>query len=209
MNNSLEEDIIKDIQYLFISQKNRKSGGKNTNFYGKDYEKITDIKELLLCFGFQKIEMNKTKFGFYLVKKESDKEIVYISQNGFKLYMQKFFNLKTLRIPDEIFIVFEQNKYIFHIIEKKEQRVEGSAETKLWARPSLKQEYYLWLAENLNKSFQINYIFSLSDFFKKKFVSDKKYIYLEKILTTYDIKILYGQDKNYNQILLETIGINS
>lgn len=207
--NILLEDIIKDIQYLFISQKNRKSGGKNTNFYGKDYEKITDIKELLLYIGFKKIEMNKTKFGFYLVKKEADKEIVYISQNGFKLYMQKFFNIQTLRIPDEIFIVFEQNKYTFHIIEKKEQRVAGSAETKLWSGPSLKQEYHLWLQENFNKSFQVEYIFSLSDFFKQKFVSDKRYIYLEKILTTYDIKILYGQDKNYNQLLLESIGINS
>ena len=51
MNNGIEtemENIIENIRYLYISQKNRKSGGKNTNLFGKQYENFTDLKELLL-----------------------------------------------------------------------------------------------------------------------------------------------------------------
>ena len=51
---------------------------------------------------------------------------------------------------------------LIKILEKKEQNVEGSVETKLWSGPSLKREYELVLGND----FKVHYGFCVSEFLK-------------------------------------------
>ena len=55
-------------------------------------------------------------------------------------------------------------------MEKKEQNVSGSVETKLWSGPSLKREY----AIVLGNEFEVHYGFSVSNFLKDKLTSNEK-----------------------------------
>jgi len=83
---------------------------------------------------------------------------------------------------------------IIKILEKKEQCVEGSVETKLWSSPSLKREYEIILGEE----FKIEYSLCLSKFLTNKFKSfDIKFTTLKKILNENNINIFYGDDDDY------------
>jgi len=91
-------------------------------------------------------------------------------------------------------IEFNTGRKVIIILEKKEQRVEGSVETKLWSGPSLKREYELVLGSE----FEVHYGFCISSFLKEKMVSnDKKYTILNTILNESNIAVLYGDDDNY------------
>ena len=96
-------------------------------------------------------------------------------------------------------------KKILKILEKKEQNVEGSVETKLWSCPSLKREYEICV----NFNFEISYALSVSIFLKIKFISnDKKYIILNQILNESNIPVLFGNNENYFEMLDNWIMIN-
>ena len=72
--------------------------------------------------------------------------------------------------------------------------MEGSVETKLWSGPSLKREYELVLGDE----FEVHYGFCLSEFLKKKLISnEKKYEILNTILAESNIAVLFGDDENY------------
>ena len=87
---------------------------------------------------------------------------------------------------------------VLQILEKKEQKCEGSVETKLWSSPSLKREYELTLGEN----FKVYYILCVSDFLKIKMTSsNQKYIILNQILRESQINVLFGDDENYFETL--------
>lgn len=89
---------------------------------------------------------------------------------------------------------YKLGRKVIKILEKKEQNVEGSVETKLWSGPSLKREYELVLGSQ----FEVLYGFCVSDFLKNKFTSkDKKYTVLQTILNEANINVLYGDDDNY------------
>lgn len=149
------------------------AGGKNTNIYGKKFEDKTNNENKLIDDGFIKESYSKTKYGYYLYK-----TIYFTLQNGLKLFIKSKYDIDIFRCPDEA--------YIIKILEKKEQNVEGSVETKLWSSPSLKREYELILGEN----FKIEYSLCLSKFLSNKFKSiDMKYNILKKIL--------YGEDDDY------------
>ena len=97
-------------------------------------------------------------------------------------------NVKTETDP------YKYGRKIIKILEKKEQNVEGSVETKLWSGPSLKREYELVLGTQ----FEVVYGFCVSEFLKNKFTSeDKKYKILQTILDESHINVLYGDDDNY------------
>jgi hypothetical protein len=112
------------------------AGGKNTNIYGKKFEDKTNNENKLIDDGFIKESYSKTKYGYYLYK-----TIYFTLQNGLKLFIKSKYDIDIFRCPDEA--------YIIKILEKKEQNVEGSVETKLWSSPSLKREYELILGEIL------------------------------------------------------------
>lgn len=109
--------------------------------------------------------------------------------------MKRMYNVKLFRCPDEAYIVeYNTGRKVIKILEKKEQNVEGSVETKLWSGPSLKREYELVLGNG----FEVHYGFCVNDFLKKKLTSDeKKYTTLNTILHENNITVLFGDDANY------------
>lgn len=109
--------------------------------------------------------------------------------------MKNKYNIELFRCPDEAYIIeYNNGKKVIKILEKKEQNVEGSVETKLWSGPSLKKEYEIMLGEN----FEVHYGFCVSEFLKKKLTSnEKKYTILNSILNENNITVLYGDDENY------------
>ena len=123
------------------------------------------------------------------------KKIIFVLQYGLKKYMKREYNIEIFRNPDEAFIIeYNNGRKILKIIEKKNQNVEGTIETKLWAGPSLKREYELVLG----KDFEVEYCFCVSNFLKNKMVSSKrKYVMLNTILIESGIVVLFGDDENY------------
>ena len=99
------------------------------------------------------------------------------------------------RCPDEAYIIeYTSGRKVIKILEKKEQNVEGSVETKLWSGPSLKREYELALGND----FTVFYGFCVSEFLKQKLISnEKKYNILNTIFNENNITVLFGDDENY------------
>ena len=183
---------------MSIINKGTGAGGINTNYNGKKFENITNNQERLLEIGYIKKSFSKkvkNVYDYYLLKTFEDKTIVFVLQNGLKIYMKNKYGIELFRCPDEAYIIeYNSGKKIIKILEKKEQNVEGSVETKLWCGPSLKREYELVLGDD----FTVYYGFSISDFLKNKFISlEKKYTILNIILNENNIDVLFGNDINY------------
>jgi hypothetical protein len=168
------------------------AGGMNTNVYGKLFEEKTNHASRLLEMGFYKC----TKHSFdYLYNSFQDKKIYFITQTKFKKFMKYKYNKTLFRYPDEAYIIeYNSGKTIIKIIEKKEQRTEGSVETKLWSGPSLKREYELVVGEHIC----IDYSFCVNEFLQNKLQSDiPKYTILNTILQEANIRVFYGDEDNY------------
>ena len=123
-----------------VPNKGTGAGGSNTTKFGSDFERITDNEQNLISSGYTKNKINGTKYGYYYKYNVGEKEIVFVKQSGLKYYCGEFFNMKgddeLFRNPDEAYIVKDivdgvSNTTVI-IIEKKEQRVEGSVELKMW-----------------------------------------------------------------------------
>jgi hypothetical protein len=174
-----------------VENKGSGAGGKNTNLFGKKFEDLTNNHIRLLVKGFEQIKIGKGKYDYYL-KKDN---IVFTIQGGFKTYMKYKYNIDFMRCPDEAYIIEKVDGKVFLVIlEKKEQNVEGSVETKLYAGPLLRDEYQIIAGDN----FEVHYIFCLSKYFKNKFLSgNKKYSILNQLMTKYNIHCLFGEDEDY------------
>ena len=178
------------------------AGGANTNYYGKQFEEKTNNETRLLEKGFIKYSFTKNpkkQSDYYLSKTVDDKTIVFVLQNGLKMYMKNKYNIEMFRCPDEAYIIeYTSGRKVIKILEKKEQNVAGSVETKLWSGPSLKREYELVLGSE----FEVFYGFCVSAFLKKKIISsEKKYAILITILNENNIAVLFGDDENYFEFL--------
>jgi len=185
------------------------AGGANTNYYGKRFEDKTDNQTRLLNEGFVKNIFTKNKkikksYDYYLTKSFHDKNVTFVLQHGLKSYFKYKYNIALFRCPDEAYIIeYNTGKIVIKILEKKEQNVEGSVETKLWSGPSLKREYELVLGNR----FEISYGFCVSDFLKKKITSnDIKYITLNTIFNESNITVLFGDNEDYFETLDRWIG---
>jgi hypothetical protein len=171
------------------------AGGANTNYYGKKFEEKTNNQTRLVKDGYIKHNFTKKTYDYYLSKTFEDKTIIFVLQNGLKIYMKNKYNIQLFRCPDEAYIIeYNTGKKVIKILEKKEQNVNGSVETKLWSGPSLKREYELVLGDD----FEVHYGFCVSDFLKKKITSnEKKYTILNTIFNENNIDVLFGDDDNY------------
>ena len=147
---------------------------------------------ITLSKGTQK---TKKAYDYYLSKTFEDKIIIFVLQHGLKIYMKNKYNIDLFRCPDEAFIIeYKSGRKVIYILEKKEQHVDGSVETKLWSGPSLKREYELVLGED----FEVFYGLCVSNFLKTKLISkNQKYIILNTILNENNISVLFGDDENY------------
>jgi hypothetical protein len=179
--------IETNTQYLI--NKGIGAGGKFTNYFGKQFEEQTNNKPRLIEMGYI-----YNKHLNYLSHSEDERSIIYTCQQGLKKYIKHKYNISLFRNPDEAYIIEYKGNKIIKILEKKEQRVEGSMETKLWSGPSLKREYELVLGNE----FKVDYAFCLSKYLQKKITSNiTKYTILNKILEENNITILFGDDKSY------------
>lgn len=185
------------------------AGGANTNTYGKAFETKTCTFNRLVAKQAEfrrfsgglsgpplpSLRPSVLKNGFLAV----EDKMHFMTQSGLKKYMKHFHNKDLFRCPDEAFVFPSQTqKTIVKILEKKEQRVEGSVETKLWSGPSLKREYELILGPQ----FKVEYAFCVNGYLKEKLVSGKqKYEILCTILKEHGIQVLYGDDPNYFETL--------
>jgi len=160
------------------------------------FEDKTNNENRLLDKGFIKYKANENKFhDYYLEKIFEDKKVVFVLQGGLKKYVKENYNIEIFRYPDEAYIIeYNNGKKVVKILEKKEQKVNGTTETKLWACPSLKREYEI----TMGTEFEIQYGLCVNDFLKKKMFSNiDKYTILQRILGENNIDILYGDDENY------------
>ena len=189
----VKEPKVKKIIKKIIINRGTGAGGANTNYNGKNFEEKTNNEQRLLASGFEKISF--TKNNYYLKKTFEDRTIIFVLQNGLKTYIKTKYNIDLYRFPDEAYIIeYNNGEIVIKILEKKNQNVEGSVETKLWSGPSLKREYELVLGNR----FKIEYGFCVSDFLKKKFTSDeKKYSNLKVILNESNISVMFGDDEDY------------
>jgi hypothetical protein len=181
-----------------IVNKGTGAGGANTNYYGKKFEDKTNNQKRFLENGYTKNSFTKKPkkaYDYYLSKTFDDKTIVFVLQNGLKMYMKNKYNIDLFRCPDEAYIIeYTSGRKVIKILEKKEQNVNGSVETKLWSGPSLKREYELVIGAG----FEIFYGFCVNDFLKNKLISnDKKYTILNTIFNENNIAVLFGDDENY------------
>lgn len=191
--------------FILMSQINKGTGagGANTNLYGKKFEEKTNNYHRLLSSGYTKFGLNKNpkkESDFYLSKDFEDKTIVFTLQSGLKVFIKKNFNIDLFRYPDEAYLItYKDGRKIIKILEKKEQNVEGSVETKLWSGPSLKREYEIVLG----KDFKICYGFCVNNFLENKLIStdNKKYVILNQILEETDIKVLFEDRDDYFETL--------
>jgi len=203
-NDSQCEDILIDEDILInediaidttIINKGTGAGGANTNYFGKQFEEKTNNQQRLLEMGYTLIKKTRKAYDYYLSKTFEDKTIVFVLQNGLKQYMKNKYNIDLFRCPDEAYIIeYTNGRKIIKILEKKEQNVNGSVETKLWSGPSLKREYELVLGPE----FEVFYGFCVSKFLKNKLISnEKKYTILNTIFNENNIAVLFGEDENY------------
>ena len=174
------------------------AGGAKTNANGKRFEDKTDNSPRLLSIRYEKNkieEKNKSKFNYYLNRSDDEKSITFVNQSGFKFYVKSRYNIDTFRYPDESYIIeYASGRNVIKILEKKEQNVNGSAETKLWSSPSLKREYELVFGEN----FEIQYCLCVNKFLQNLLTSDgEKYVILNKILEESGVKVFFGEEESY------------
>jgi len=187
--------IEENIQSIIVN-KGTGAGGANTNYYGKKFEEKTNNEKRFLDNGYEKIILNKkSKNGYYLTKTFEDKTIIFVSQSGLKEYIKNKYNIELFRCPDEAFIIeYKSGRKVIKILEKKEQNVEGSVDTKLLAGPIFKEEYI----EALEYNFEVEYAFCVSKFLQNKIVSnEKKYIIFNKLMKNHNVPILFGDDEDY------------
>lgn len=184
------------------------AGGANTNIYGKAFEEKTNNQSRLLEHGFAMSSQSKQshhKYDYSLSKTFADRTITFVMQHGFKVYMKNRFGIDLFRCPDEAYIIeYADGRRVIKILEKKEQNVEGSVETKLWSAPALKREYEIVLGPD----FEVSYGFCVSDFLKRKLVSNEpKYRILQQIFAENAIAVLYGDDGDYYHHLDDWVGL--
>ncbi len=184
-----------------LTNKGTGAGGKNTNYYGKQFEEKTSSENFLINNGFIRKEYpsSSTKYNYYLHKIYEDKQVFFTLQNGLKKFAKNRYNLDLFRCPDEAYIIeFNDGRKVVNIIEKKEQNREGSVETKMWSCPSLKREYELIFGVE----FSIEYSLCINEFLENKIKSNEtKYNILKIILQENRINILFGDDENYFETL--------
>jgi hypothetical protein len=180
---------------LKVMNKGTGAGGANTNFHGKLFEEQTNNMSRLFEEGYECQVIGKGKNDFCFTKTFCDgPKISFVMQNGLKTLLLKTYGIEGFfRCPDEAYIVDWGTRRKIKVLEKKEQNVQGSVETKLWSGPALKREYELML-----DGFEVEYAFCVNDFLRRKLTSgDKKYSILKTILHESNIQVFYGEDPDY------------
>ena len=171
------------------------AGGANTNVFGKLFEHKTNNESRLIDAGFvrKNIPGKRGVYDYYLEKEN----IVYLTQGGLKSYFAHFFDKPMVRCPDEAYLFLGQRNKL-KILEKKNQNVAGSVDTKLLAARGFIDEYEYLLGDQ----FEVHYGFCISSFLKKDYIKDcEKSKALRYINQKHGISVLFGDDDDYFETL--------
>jgi hypothetical protein len=167
------------------------AGGSNTNASGLPFEEKTSNEQRLLNSGFVKHVIDKTCNGYYLSKRfESGKELIFMKQAGLRKYLEKFMEKTTCFNPDEAYLWKNGDSYTLRIIEKKNQNVAGSVDTKLLAGPTIQKVY----AHELG--FEVQYAFCVSKFLDDT-ITSCRWQSKRKALHDEGITFLFGDNDDY------------
>jgi hypothetical protein len=187
---------------LPIINKGTGAGGANTNYYGKKFEEKTDNGPRLIEMGYTKNSLKKNpkkESDYYLTITVDGIKITFLQQGGLKQYMKEKYGLVLFRCPDEAYIIeYPSGRIVLKILEKKEQNVEGSVDTKLLSGPIFREEY----EEALEGKIEVVYAYCVNEFLQKKIMSGtKKFVIFNKLMKKHNISILFGDDANYFETL--------
>jgi hypothetical protein len=177
------------------------AGGANTNKNGKSFEDKTDNLPHLIENDFIRHEIPKEgkkpgKFDYYYEKETHVGTITFIRQGGLESYFRWKFNIDMFRHPDEAYIIKRGDKIVLKVLEKKNQNVDGSVDTKLLAGSGFIREYKKSIGR---PDFSVEYAFCLSNFLKEKYLSaDKKWNILREINEEDSIPVFFGDDADYS-----------
>lgn len=175
-----------------IVNKGTGAGGANTNVSGNAFEEKTSNESRLLAGGFVRTQIQGCKGKFaYCLRKD---DVVFVTQNGLKNYMRQTFGIELFREPDEAYLRKDGDSYVLKILEKKNQNVVGSVDSKLGLGPYFVSEY----SECLGDKFRVEYAFCLSEFLKRDYLSDtQKFKHLRKFNEQHGIQVFFGDDPDY------------
>ena len=165
------------------------AGGARTNQNGLPYEKITDLST-----EYEIISDNENRIIKF---KNSSKNFININKYKFIKYMEykkePEINLAHgCKQPDECYI--DEDDKIIYIIEKKFQQSSGSVCEKIQTAGFKKQHY-----NKIYPNYNIEYIYCLSDYFKKGFEPELEY------LKTENIPVFWGKEPNYKENIIKFI----
>ena len=177
-----------------IKTKGKGAGGANTNKNGLPYENLTDLSDILIKIGnnnkFDIIKFPNSDTEFISCQKKLHKYIESINQKN-----KDILPAAGCKKPDESYIK-TCDKKIF-IIEKKFQQCSGSVDEKIQTGPFKKQHY-----QTLFPNYHVEYIYCLSDWFKKGYEAEINY------LQKNNIPIFWGSDNDYKNKIINFM-INS
>ena len=178
------------------------AGGAGTNASGLPFEEKTANQRRLQEQGYSMVAMRGGgKFSYYMEKDG----VVFMTKGGLKTYMKEKFGVEIFREPDEAYLIRDPESRVtqLKVLEKKNQNMEGSVDTKLLAGPGFVEEYK-WCLNS--QEIHVDYAFCVSSFLKEKIMSDKpKWRALRDINKKYGITVLFGEDEDYFQKLDEWI----
>ena len=182
------------------------AGGSKTTKHGCSFEEKTKSENYLIEKKFvrNKIPEKSGKFDYFLLQEIATTKKIYLTQGGLKTYFKKFFDIELFRNPDEAFLICDDDGYTLKILEKKNQNVPGSVDTKLLAGIGFIEEYQMCLGEK----FKIEYAFCISEYLKKLYLSDSlKYKILRRINEKYKINVFFGDDEDYLEKIAKWINL--
>ena len=154
---------------------------------GINHENATNIYNFIKPIKTYKL--SKGKSGICEIYQIDDRKYRRLVKGGLKLYLTNFYHKRERNMePDECFV----RKYNIYILEKKFQKVCGSADEKIQTAP-FKMEYY----KELYPDFTIKFCYVFNDWFKQT-----KYLPEMRYLKKYNVSVLWASDIDYYDNLI-------
>lgn len=190
----LHESLIKNLsktKVRNIKNKGYGAGGSKTNKNGLSYEEKVDLSTHYNIIG-------KFKYNLVIKFQGCNNEFVKTCKSDMFKYLSDKIDKNVTppghgcKSPDECYI--NEKKNIIFIIEKKFQQVNGSVCEKIQT-----SEFKKWQYKKLFPTYNIVYIYCLSNWFKTNCKSELEY--LDHIKTAY----FFGQEKKYKEKIVKYI----
>lgn len=175
---------------ISICNKGYGAGGSNTNKNGIPYEKLTELDDKITIH-------SKNKYLSEISFNDNEKRYIKPKQSNLFKCMKQEINLNITtahgcKKPDECYID-QQNKNLF-IIEKKMQQSNGSVCEKIQT-----PDFKVWQYQRTFPSYNIIYIYCLSDWFKENCKAEIEYLIYKKI------PFFWGNSLNYKNDIINFI----